>query len=123
MYAKGMSTRHTAIILALNAEQAARFLTGNDQEMDELVLDRASQQTRTRTAELPSPNDTMVITISLTDEESQKLSDSDEDFEDHFLKIVTQQVENTQKDINRFECQKSEGYVPSRRERKERVTR
>lgn len=118
MYAKGMSTRHIALLLAFNAEQTSRFLTREDQEMDEFILDRASQQVETRQAALPEEDDIMVITISLTEEEAQKLRDGDEDFEHHFLEIVTQQAENTNKDIIRFERQKAEGYVPSRRERR-----
>lgn len=121
MYAKGMSIRHIALILSLNAEQTARFLTRKDQDMDEFILDSASQQVEKRQTALPEENDVMIITISLTEEEAQKLRDGDEDFEDHFLEIVTQQAENTNKDIARFERQKSEGYVPSRRERRKEL--
>lgn len=122
MYAKGMSTRNTALLIALNAAETARFLTREDDEIDTQVLEDASQQVKTRKAALPDPDDIMIVTISLTEEEARKLREQDAEFEEHFLEIVTQQAENTKKDIDRFERQKAEGYVPSRRERRKVIT-
>ena len=113
-----MSIRHTAIIIALNAKDTARFITREDNEIDVQILENAGQQIKTRKINLPKPNDIMVITVGLTEDEVQKLMSEDDEFETHFLEILTQQAENTKKDIVRFERQKMEGHVPSRRERR-----
>lgn len=118
MYAKGMSIRHTALLFSLNENEANALVSRSDNKVDDKIIRDANRQIEKRSVMLPRPGDILVVTVSLTQEESALLINKDEKFEDHFLEIVTQQAENTQKDIARFRSQVESGHVPSRRERR-----
>lgn len=102
MFIKGMNTREVALLLVLSAEKTAKFLA-KDVETDNEILDLAVKQIETRVATLPSPDDRIVLTCSLTANEAERLTKGDEEFETHFLTILAQQTENTERSIVRFE--------------------
>lgn len=103
MFAQGLHSRFRSIMIGLNSEEAARFLTRKDKEIDSTIVAESIRQINDCTA-TTKPDDILTLTVSLTEEESNRLCDeSEEEFCDHYLTVLTEQAENTYRRIQRFE--------------------
>lgn len=94
MFAKGLATRETAVLVALNADEVQRFITRKDRDLDDLVIDSALKQIETGVAPIPKKGNRIMVVVSLSASEVERLKAHESECEEHFLEIATRYTEN-----------------------------